>query len=57
MQTDGGALHPLMQPEAGHVIAGAGVGICSMGRAYGPGAMLFGILGVLGLRVARRRRR
>lgn len=56
---DGGALHMASFSEPGTALTiGSGYAqFCSMGRAFGPGVTFFGMLGIAGLRLARRRKR
>ncbi len=54
---DGGLNRPAAVGASGDGILAIGTGSCSFGPAFGSGMSLFGIAGVLGLRLVRRRRR
>lgn len=57
-QIDGGGLHQVTPtPHSGESYYGIGNGWCAMGRAYGSSTVFFGMLGVLGLRLTRRRKK
>lgn len=62
MLADGGSFHAaaIAAQTSGETAATIGNGyaqFCAMGRAFGPGVTFFGILGIAGLRIARRRKR